>query len=290
MQLSGLPAELFREVLYKLDPASFYACLQTSRLFREHALSSTDLLITHILRVPCPWTEASLRASPAQRLLRCFRRAAVKHLNHGCWMTDMHIWAAPSDIDRRNSLITQLEWNEYRGPRYEKVFVQVQRDAATIHIYYIGHHDAHCAAVCLKYIISPDLVSVSLPKKDGDLAQCQVLKVATMPSRVVGSNQAYASTPRIAVLYCGKCSPSELSPAWRRLLIFRLDEEFGPIVAEKCEVEIRKGERVVAMALNGDGEPIILYRKYAPYDWQFRLAVLRVDLDTALEVNAYQRT
>ena len=281
LQLFDLPVELFREILYGLDPASFCICLQTSRLFHQHALSSIDLLVTQILRIPGPWDESLLRRSSADHLLALFRKNAAKHLKHGSWMTDMHIWNVSFDVDSRNSSIMHLEWNACPGthkPRQTQAFVQVQRFLATIHIYYIEHHDTYGSAPRLKHIISQESVSNFLPLGGGDPFQCKVLKTATW---VPWSDSFLETrTPLLAVLYCGRLPL--VGEEWRRLLILNLDEKFGPTVVEQYTLEgANKSEHVVAMAISSNREPILLYQCEGSYGCGYRLAVLKVDHEMA---------
>lgn len=49
MSLLRLPPELIQHVLLMLDPASFYLCLQTSKLLRENALHSRNLVLHQVV-------------------------------------------------------------------------------------------------------------------------------------------------------------------------------------------------------------------------------------------------
>jgi hypothetical protein len=49
--LLELPAEIVQHVLYLLDPPSFYICLLTNKLLRQHALQSKKLLLHQLVRV-----------------------------------------------------------------------------------------------------------------------------------------------------------------------------------------------------------------------------------------------
>jgi hypothetical protein len=191
-------------------------------------------------------------------------------------MTDMHIWKTLSDVDSRNSSVMQLKWVFVRAKvsRQMQAFVQVQRFCATIHIYYIEHHGSRGSSPRLKHIISPESVSKYLPVGGEDSVQYRVLKVATW---VPSGDPTFATPgPLLAVLYGGRLSP--VGREMKILLIFRLDENFGPILVDHCEPKSGKDERVVAMAVSTKSEVVLLYQREGLWDCGYRLAVLTRDV------------
>jgi len=109
-----LPAELISQVLFELDPASFYICLQTSRLFRAHALASTKLIHDQLYRIPGERVFYDNVIGDANYLLRLFSKRATQHLFNGAeQMADIHVWQASPSMDRKTSCLTTSRESEH---------------------------------------------------------------------------------------------------------------------------------------------------------------------------------
>src|SRR5262245_29722574 len=121
MSLLSLPAELVRQILHTLDPDSFYICLQTTKMFREHALASSKLLLDQLSRMPGQRVIPAHISGDPEALLRLFGKTATQHLMNGAsQMADMYLWKSLPCMDRKISSI--IKWDrtkdsEQEGPR-----------------------------------------------------------------------------------------------------------------------------------------------------------------------------
>lgn len=267
-----LPAELVREVLDTLDPASFYLCLQTSKLFRQHAGASTKLLRDQLSRIPGQRIIPPHMAGDANTLMREFSRRAAQHLVDGVpWMADRHSWLASSHADRKMSTLVRWGWDTEGNSIAELdthpfhnhlVLIEAMSNDATVNVYIVEEYMQCGYCPRLKHIISPHSLSEHLPACGQHHVQYQVLKVAPCMSDP-STKDPHNSDLMIAVLYrvqtpsCDKCSNASM-----KLLVFRLDATFGPMVIESFEIEEQRDEQVVAMAMTRSTETIIVVRHF----------------------------
>ncbi|KAF2687126.1 hypothetical protein K458DRAFT_186123 [Lentithecium fluviatile CBS 122367] len=262
-----LPAELISQILYHLDPSSFYVCLQTSRQFREHALASTKLLLAQLARVPGErvFDQAQFIGSE-HTLLLLFSKRAAKHLFNGAeQMADVHVWHAPPSMDRKVSCIVRWK-DESRQAQTLKdeqtplknvvdntlLFLEAQSSAGTVNICSIQD-----GGLTIKYVISPYMVSQYLPAYDEKgTAEYKVLKIAAETKHP----RWETVSPRLAVLYAPKHVSDDNSHIGMKILCFRLDSQHGPMVTNIHHITAQKNSSVVAMALGSSNEPVIIYR------------------------------
>ncbi|KAF2244071.1 hypothetical protein BU26DRAFT_569078 [Trematosphaeria pertusa] len=278
MSLVSLPAELVRQILHTLDPTSFYLCLQTSKLFREHALASKALLFDQLLRIPGPRLREPYTTYSAESLIRIFGIRATQHLAIGApWMADRHIWRASPCMDRKLSKI--LRWNLTEedehwlgieritpGPlsRNRLIFAEVVAYGA-VNIFSIrkSHKDDPGGyRPMLEHAISQDSLTQYLPPYGSGSDLVHTYRVV----KVAGYKSSHRNPPfgsKLAVLYSpilGIASGLPGASYWSRLLCFRLDSQFGPVVIDTFDIETNKGESVAAMAVDSDGNPVIAFR------------------------------
>ncbi|KAF2790655.1 hypothetical protein K505DRAFT_364546 [Melanomma pulvis-pyrius CBS 109.77] len=265
-----LPAELVREVLEELDPESFYLCLQTSKLFRQHAGTSTKLLRDHLSRIPGRRIISPHILGDANALIREFSKRAAQHLVAGVpWMVDRHSWLASSHSNKKISTLVRwgcdTEGNSIANldthPFHNHlVLIEVRSNDATVNVYIVEEYMQCGYCPRLKHIISPHSLSEHLPACGQHYVQYQVLKVASCMSDP-STDDPHNSDLMIAVLYqvqtpsCDMCSNASM-----KLLVFRLDAKFGPMVIESFEIEVERDEQVVAMAMTRSTEAIIVIR------------------------------
>jgi hypothetical protein len=263
-----LPAELIAQILFELDPASFYICLQTSRLFRAHALASTKLLHEQLYRIPGERVFYDDVISNADYLLKLFGKRATQHLFNGVErMADMHIWRAAPSMDRKTSCIvrwTDLEHEKAvsRGvllPRdcgYNALlFLEVKSAESIVNIYSIQD-----SGLTLKYVISPHMVSQHLPAH----GECStyaytVARVATETEKHIKKS----GPPRLAILYAPTHQPLDPVNDWLVVICFRLEPDHGPMITEiyRAHADTCPDKNaIVDMALNADGNPVIVHR------------------------------
>lgn len=173
-------------------------------------------------------------------------------------MTDVHIWRTSSEVDRKNSILIPLLPNE--DCKWDDTdlnylaLVEIYRKDASIHLYLIRQDVQGAHYPRLKYIISTDFLYEHFPSTDGQLSEYEVLKVAPYVSTKI------ALEPKLAVLYRKKLRASTGNAAWVKLLIFKLDPQFGPLVEEIFDIEAFKNEQIVALAISSYCEPVILHR------------------------------
>ncbi|KAF2866008.1 hypothetical protein BDV95DRAFT_612242 [Massariosphaeria phaeospora] len=243
MSLFVLPAELVREILHTLDPQSFYMCLQTSSVFREHALSSKKLLLEQISRLPGSPGGVD-GANHIKILLQRFGLRAAQHLQTGVeWMADMHVWRPVKMVDMKRSCIVNRDGPtpsrhscDYANPL---LFVEVVADA-TVNVYNLEpDHGGYQPQ--LKHVISPR----SLPDHFSTEEDYEVLGIASDMSLIGGPTL-------LAVLYKERRLPT------RQLIMFRLDNDFGPVVVETFVMD--RPDEVVDIVVTGL-LPILLFRR-----------------------------
>jgi hypothetical protein len=243
-------------------------CLQTSKLFREHALASTSLLYDQIARIPGRWEIPLDCTSNGAFLIREFSRRAAKHLKAGSpWMSDVHVWRSSPRVDRKNSFIGKLWWDDNSrrdrgGKSHNLAFVEVRPHDTSVFVYFVeeGHgSDRGNWHPRLKHVISATSLSEHFQTKDGDLLEYEIVKVAPFVPHTTSASDPY--TPRIAILYRARLSDCTCNNVWMKLLVFRLDNTFGPIVIETFNLQSNKNDHITAMAMSGYCEPVVLYQR-----------------------------
>jgi hypothetical protein len=271
MGLINLPAEIVRNILYALDPDSFYICLQTSKLFREHALLSADLLHHHISRIPGRKLARGTVPSDPAALLRVFGTRAAQHLEHGApWMADVHLWRPGEDLDTRNSSLvwfrSMLFMPRARPDPPKKgwgrpAFLEIHKTDATVRVYMIEREVlGRNYRPRLRHVIAPNIVYGYFPTIDGHLYQLEVVKA--VPFTPDEDQTGFGFNLFVAVLYRLKAQQCNCDTVYTKVVIFELDNNFGPVI--RRTIELRSRERVVAMAVSGTSEPVVVYRSDSP--------------------------
>jgi hypothetical protein len=245
MNLLDLPAELVRGILYELEPEAFYMCMLTNKLFREHALASTSLLLKQISRIPGIDAKQS-DGHDAATLMNIFVKRATQHLRHGAWMTDVSLC------------------NPMNGKHSCQLAYAHVRDDASVHVYFIekGGETGQEYLPRLKHVITPHSVQGRYPCKEGLDCTIRVLKVAPYTPRVVG----YNIWTHIAVLYLVtlRDSNSNVLNSWRKITIFGLDANFGPLIVETLDPAPQSTipEDVTAMAVSSERVVVVVSEQH----------------------------
>lgn len=262
-KLLDLPAEIIRAILYELDPADLYICLLTSKLFRDHALNSTHLLLAQISRVPGlgPQNRDGLSATD---LLRIFGTRATRHLRHGVQMANVHSWRSEEKTSKERSMILRLpNANSDAWFLDTLAYFRIQDDAS-VHVYTIDFSEDEYGRAeykpTLKHIITPYSIHRRYPCRDGLDHTIEVLKIASHPGSFDYWNQ-----PLIAVLYrVTRRDRHGVRHSWRTIIIFALDWDFGPVVLDtlSTEPQLAKPEKVSAMAVSRTGVVVVVSRKH----------------------------
>jgi hypothetical protein len=185
-----LPVELLTLALFELDPASFYTCLQTSRVFRELALGNTKLLYYQLSRIPGQRNvpKGIIGNGGRSMLLRLFSQRAAQHLLHGVeQMVDVHVWNASSPIDGRASslvnwrlsdreLMANLKQRHFETPSPDRplLFFETKPAEGVVNIYSIQN-----SGLILEHVISPYMIARHIPGHNDNVPPaCTVVKVA----------------------------------------------------------------------------------------------------------------
>jgi hypothetical protein len=245
----------------------------TNKVFREHALSSADLLLTQINSLP----GTEMRISDgigASELIKIFTWRATHHLSHGAsWMADVQSWHLSNKTTRNNSVI--LKWDKLESKKFSRpnrlAFVHLQDDAS-VHVYMITRcGSSRSREPCPKYIILPDFRTpqsqIYQHPFDGHCA-VEVLRVAAYSPR----HGEYIRYPHIAVLYRvtkRRGNSTEIS-SWRKINCYRL-EEFGHVMVETLDPEglYPLSAEVLSMAVSPDGVVVVLSHGTSGYGIEF---------------------
>lgn len=279
MSLFDLPAELVRQILHTLDPTSFYFSLQTSKLFREHALASTRLVIDQLRRIPGQRKIQPDIARDATALMRLFGKRTSQHLLHGPEQTaDYHTWGTPSTVNRKISRLVKWKWNEkeyrWKGSSVEiycaerpfqhsLMFLEVQPRASMINIYSIKAAGQEGYRPELTYVISPEMMRQYLPAYDDK--GTDVYHIARVAFEVYDDSPNTGA--QLAVLYTPAHPPEDVSTVKMKVLRFELLSYFGPKVSQIFDIEALPQDRIVSMALDQDANPVILWSNSLDTDW-----------------------
>jgi hypothetical protein len=277
-----LPAELIRTILDTLDPTSFYLCLQTSKLFREHAFASTKLLRDQLSRIPGQRVlpaRMAYKANDANALMIMFSTRAKKHLACGAeWMSDKKMWmnGAKNQVDRKASQL--VLWGSRSVPNKRVVLFEVMEDA-TVNVYIVSHEEEKEMLYkvdreenkrtlkrefvpILKHIISPNHLSELLSVCslcNTRWKEYKVVKIAQCPySPQPGPREEENGNLMVGVLYRGRSSSCRCNPQKMKLLVFRLDPSFGPVIVEAFDVLVQMDDHIVAMELTRTTEAILV--------------------------------
>lgn len=285
--LLDLPAELVRTILHTLDPESFYMCLQSSKLFREHACASTSLIYDQIARVPGRWAIPVDCTGDRALLVREFCRRAAKHLKSGStWMSDVHVWRSSPTVDRKNSFIGKLWWNDWArrdsdGKWHHFAFVEVRPHDTSVLVYFIEDHSTDMRNWCprLKYVISASSLSEHFQTKDGEPSEYEIIKVAPFIPEI--GTKYDSQRCHIAVLYRARLADCTCSSVWMKLLVFSLDDTFGPIVIETFDLQRNKDDHIISMAMSGHCQPVIIYTCHnSPIEYQsYKVVAYTIEQD-----------
>ncbi|KAF2803737.1 uncharacterized protein BDZ99DRAFT_526214 [Mytilinidion resinicola] len=259
MMLLDLPPELLRQILHTLDAESFYVCLVTCKTFRGHALNSKALLKDQLRRIPGLQDSVSGSHQDAASLVTLFSRRATRHLHSGAaFLSDVHSYLPTVKTDWKNS--TLVSYSGEGG--HDLMLANVCADTGVVRIYKIIE-----AIPMLSHVIDPYGLSLGQGSTFA-WSDCEVVKLAVCEPDLTCSKGDFVNT--IAILYRSKRSnPARKakghlssSPAPIRLVTYRLDDEFGPIVMDWFEMEMETEELndVVAVAVSKAGTSFILTR------------------------------
>jgi hypothetical protein len=193
-----LPVELLTLVLFELDPASFYICLQTSRVFRELALENTKLLYYQLSRVPGQRNiqKGVISNGGRSMLLRLFGKRAAQHLLHGVeQMADVHVWNAPSPIDRnasslvnsrlsdRDLMANLKQRHETPSPVRPLFFFQSKSAEGVVNIYSI-----QASGLTLEHAISPYMIARHIPGYNDKVPRAYIVAKVAIDCGRYGEN------------------------------------------------------------------------------------------------------
>jgi hypothetical protein len=252
--LLKLPPELLKQILHTLDPDSFYACLLTSKTFRDHAINSTKLVKDHIGNIP------GKELSTCTSLVNEFCIRALKSLDHGgATLADMHAFRPTSRIDW--SLSTIVDCTEALGKPHPYV-IEVQNENGIINIYAVGEKGKRDFRPQLAQVISTHFMLQHFPVDADHPQRYHIVKVAVC-EQAHGIRQHCPSElcgKRIAVLYsvCTKnCACTVVS---MKLVIFEFDPALGPKVVTTFDFTSARNQHVVGMAVSLKNKPLVLYR------------------------------
>lgn len=260
-QLFDLPNELIFSVLHMLDPASFYICLQTSTMFRNHALNSKALLNHHISGIPGHALGKLQMEMDTASLIRLFGKRASQHLRNGAAsMADLHTWTVPSYYERKRSVL--LTWppetfpdapDNRRSVPFTNLLSYVLVDRlGTIKVYFVEHDMQAGDLPRLTHTIP--LYCIAKLSKSKSIFQVE--KVAQCPPWAFGGTESFTQM-QIAVLYRERSSTRRGSPF--KLLVFGLDLSFGPILHKYYELECDASVDVDAMTITPRSEILVSY-------------------------------
>ncbi|KAF1953491.1 hypothetical protein CC80DRAFT_537385 [Byssothecium circinans] len=272
MSLLSLPPELIRDILHNLDPTSFYNCLQTAKIFRQHALASTSLLHDQLARIPGQRILSDSIRRDAKALIKLFGKRATQHLFHDVARTaDVHVWEAERCVDRKLSGILRWTWLEYnwgriRLPAQVKatedtlLLCEVKEKAGLINLYGIREGSPR-----LEHCISTDQFSRYLyPPSENVPTEYKIFKIAPL----YAFDDVLNPCLQIALLYGpNHDSRDEESMPWK-LFHLALDPKLqGARILNIYTIVPHDGDVFMDMAFAVDGRPIIAWSssKSDPY-------------------------
>ncbi|KAF2190922.1 hypothetical protein K469DRAFT_719881 [Zopfia rhizophila CBS 207.26] len=286
MLLLDLPAELVRQVLHSLDPESFYMCLQTSKLFRAHAINSSSLLRDQLARVPGQRSIEIDTSTDADALVKVFSKRAAQHLLHGgSWLADLRVWRPTSRVDWKKCTIvphSTLPW-DYNQQNFYLTFIEVRSEDATIRIHFVEKNHTGEYRPRLQHVISSHCLPQYFPIAGEQFVRYEILKVAIYePSIKDLEDSDELPFRQLAVLYRANLTTSICSSTLMKLIMFRLDADFGPRVVRTFDMTGSKAEEAVALAISSSCLPVILYRSYRHIDSpiaRYRITTFRNEFD-----------
>ncbi|PVI04866.1 hypothetical protein DM02DRAFT_651301 [Periconia macrospinosa] len=304
MLLAQLPSELIREILYRLDPASFYTCLQTVKLFRQHAFASKALVHAHLKRIPghrILQEEAEHSADSAFALFTLFCQRANEHLfNLAEKMADVSTWQPEQPMHTRISGL--LCWKglsemtmKMRGGISKKdmqavnahilAYSEVQPERGIVTLYTIQDYGVHGHRPRIQYIISPSTISTHLEFFDMDgNPQYKIMKVVTYKA---GLAVLYAPLDSIN-------SPEYNGVVWK-LLLFHL--RGGHVVSCYNVIDVQQyGSTFMDLVIDSEFNAVIDWRRvraasYGEPDLKIKITKYIIGGGywyTNLNVNSYQ--
>lgn len=280
MELLQLPPELVLEIMYKLDPASFYICLQTAKLFRQHALASKPLLHAQLQRVPGQRIIPARINNNAEALMQLFGKRANQHLfNSAARMADIHRWHPKQPVDRRISGL--LCWKSLsktemraRGRISEQemrtegqsilAYCEVRAEAGLVTLYSMQDYGVRGHIPQIQYIISPKTVTNHLDFYDADGApQYKIMKVVTYRAG-------------IAILYAplGYFRLQTSLADWK-LVCFHLNSNHSVSCLALWNIQ-PKGANFLDLAIDSDSRPVVGWEP--PWLFQYDTPIRRLKI------------
>ncbi|KAF1978447.1 hypothetical protein BU23DRAFT_595628 [Bimuria novae-zelandiae CBS 107.79] len=267
MSLLDLPAEIVQHVLYRLDPESFYLCLLTSKLMRQHALQSKKLLRHQLDQVPGTRKLSRWIRDDASALLLEFSKRATKHLFNGAsHMVNIHTWKAPQTMNRSLSQIVSwydickgggcLTANKSTDPRkrWLRLLLETHASTSVINIRSLEGTHGNDENPKLLYVISPTFLSTCVPEAhNDDINTYQIIRIAWAGACPIGT---CSSDPLLAILLRTTGQPLGKLV----LVVIILDPYVGPRVTAKYDIKAPRDTAVVTdMVITPEGDPKILW-------------------------------
>jgi hypothetical protein len=207
----------------------------------------------------------------------------------------MWVTGARRKVDGKTSQL--VLWGSQSAPDKRVVLLEVMGDA-TVNVYVVSHEEEEGMLYkdsreegkrtlqrefvpILKHIISPhhlsELLSVcSLCNVAGK--EYKVVKIAQCPySPQPGAREEESGNLMVGVLYGARSSSCRCKPQKMKLLVFRLDPSFGPVIVEAFDIKVKKEDHVVAMGLTRTKEAIVVvgHRHFGVH----RVMAYRIEVD-----------
>lgn len=275
--LLGLPAEILQHVLYLLDPSSFYLCLLTNKIFRQHALQSKRLLLHHLDQIPGKRGFPHRVLKDAALLLSVFGKRAAKQLSHGASrMANTHVWETYLSLDRNLSDIvpwydntvckecvqTTSNIGRVTSKSSERsAILEVHAAARSLKIHDSGQSLRNNERPRKSYLISSRFLSNLLSTHDQNILEDhRIVQIAWKGSC---RGRQCASTPTLAVLL------SRPFLAGMVCVIISVDPDFGPIIQANYDIEAPSdANEVAALAIDPEGDLTIIWQCQ---HWEYKL-------------------
>jgi hypothetical protein len=265
-----LPAELVRTILHFLDPESFYMCLKTSKVFRQHALASISLLQDQLARIPGQRLHWLRTCRDSRELLALFGRRAAQHLKNGAAVVaDMHVWQTPPQTDRLNSIVVgrphfqqEFKTDPLWSTKNALAFIEIQKEDATVNVHIIARGPGRQHIPREKHVISACSLAEHFPQTDEQTPEVEVVKATSIEGDYFNIDDDLPVF-FLSVLYQAKAPSSTSTRMWLTLIVFRFEPKFGPIIFDTISMLYSKKEHVVAMCMSPPRNHVIVFRNYA---------------------------
>ncbi|CAI6340492.1 unnamed protein product [Periconia digitata] len=268
MLLFNLPSEIIGEILNQLEPAAFYVCLQTAKLFRDNALSSKALIRAHLARIPGQRVLSEEVENSPDALLGLFEKRANQHLfNSAGAMADVFAWFPEQTMHSKLSGLlcwkglSKQELKMWKGLSKRDLktenthilaYCEVQPEKAIVTLYSIEDYGVHGHRPQISHIISPRILLCQGALVDH---QYKIMKVTSVK---FGIAVLYAPLQSIHQ------SDSEhvlLGQEWK-LLLFHLESGHGVSLYRSYNIR-PQGSVFIDLAFDSDGNPVVCWKTHA---------------------------